>query len=128
MNDIANSSPPPNLFILGAAKCGTTTLHSYLIAHKEIFMSEIKELGFFVPEFSYQPKELSWYLSLFEQAENYRYIGESSTHYTKVPFYDGVAERVYMFAPEARLIYIVRDPIERAISHYWHNTKSQRKE
>jgi len=126
--DVSNISPCPNLFIIGAAKCGTTTLHSFLDARGDIFMSDIKEPGFFVPEFQYHPKKLSWYLSLFKQAGNQKYIGESSTHYTKRPLYEGVAQRIYDFSPNARLIYLIRDPIERAISHYWHNTRSLRKE
>ena len=118
----------PNLFIIGAAKSGTTSLHHYLSRHAEVFMAHLKEPGFFVPEFRYHPKDPEWYLSLFADAGAVRYAGESSTHYTKLPYYRGVPERVHHFSPEARLIYIMRDPIDRAISHYWHNTRSIRPE
>ena len=110
----------PNLFIIGAMKSGTTTLHEYLDSHPQIAMSRIKEPGFFVEELTLRQGE-DWYLSLFEQDDRFRYRGESSTHYTKLPVFRGVAERLSRFNPEARLIYIMRNPIERLVSHYWHN-------
>ena len=109
----------PNLFIIGAMKSGTTSLHNYLDMHPDIAMSEEKEPGYFVEELSLKRGE-NWYANLFESDSQYRYRGESSTHYTKLPLYRGVAERIFRFAPDARLIYVMRDPFERAISHYWH--------
>ncbi len=114
----------PNLFIIGAQKCGTTSLHEYLAAHADIYLSEPKEPGYFVPEIDYYPRDLDWYLGLFEEASGQRYIGESSTHYTKLPVYPGVAERIAAFVDEPpRFIYLMRDPIDRAISHYWHEVR-----
>lgn len=127
MNEAA-LKPRPNLFIIGAAKCGTTSLHWALDSHTDIFMSRLKEPGFFVPEFSYHPKDERWYLALFDEAGSARWVGESSTHYTKIPYYEGVPERLHAFAPDARLIYLMRDPIDRAMSHYWHNTRAARPE
>jgi hypothetical protein len=66
------------------------------------------------------------YLRLFEDAQDATYLGESSTLYTKVPQIGGVAERIYRFNPNARLIYIMRDPIQRTVSHYWHEVRRQR--
>jgi hypothetical protein len=109
----------PNLFIIGAMKSGTTTLHNYLNTHPDIAMSDEKEPGYFVEELSLHRGE-SWYLHLFDHDPRYKYRGESSTHYTKLPLYKGVAERIHRFNPSARLIYIMRDPFERLISHYWH--------
>lgn len=60
------------------------------------------------------------YLRLFEGKPGARYFGESSTDYSKRPKFDGVAERIARFSPEARILYIMRDPVERTISHYWH--------
>lgn len=120
--------PKPNLFIIGAAKSGTTSLHHALNQHPDLFMSGLKEPAFFVPELKYNPKDPDWYLELFAGGETARYRGESTTHYTKRPLFPGVPQRVHAFAPDARLIYLMRDPIERAISHYWHNTRSIRKE
>lgn len=109
----------PNLFIIGAAKCGTTSLHDFLAGRPDVFMSEPKEPGFFVPEMDYHPKDEDWYLSLFREAGDARIVGESSTHYSKLPLYAGVPPRIADYSPDARIIYLMRDPVERAISHYW---------
>ena len=112
-------APRPNLFIIGAMKSGTTTLHEYLDTHPQIAMSQEKEPGYFVEELRLHKGE-AWYLSRWQREGEYRYHGESSTHYTKLPVYQGVPERLYRFNPEARLIYIMRNPFDRVVSHYWH--------
>ena len=104
-------------------KSGTTSLHEYLNEHPQIAMSTEKEPGYFVEELSLD-KDNSWYQSLFENTTNELYFGESSTHYAKYPTYDGVAERIKNYNPEARLIYIMRDPFERMKSHYWHEVRA----
>jgi hypothetical protein len=105
----------PNLIIIGAAKCGTTSLHYYLGLHPQISMSREKELNFFAQELSWD-KGIEWYKSNFTgQAVIH---GETSPSYTAYPSYKGVAERMYSVVPEAKLIYILRDPIERIISGY----------
>jgi hypothetical protein len=110
----------PNLLIIGAMKSGTTSLHEYLAEHPNIFMSELKEPFYFVEEQNLN-KGNSWYMSLFSEAPGTaNYIGESSTTYTFFPQYKNVAERIYEFNPNFRLIYVMRDPVERTISHYWH--------
>jgi hypothetical protein len=108
----------PNLVVIGGLKCGTTSLHHYLNLHPEIGMSRPKELNFFVSELNW-PLGRDWYASHFDPAERVR--GESSPHYTNRPRFDGVAERLAETAPDARLIYMVRDPIDRMLSHYLHN-------
>jgi hypothetical protein len=110
----------PNLFLVGSMKCGTTSLHSYLGAHPQIFMTEDewKEPAYFVESLNWSKGE-EWYRGLFADAGDALYLGESSTDYTKFPHYEGVAERIARFAPDARILYLVRDPVERSISHYW---------
>jgi len=108
----------PNLVVIGGLKCGTTSLHHYLNLHPEIGMSRPKELNFFVEELNW-PLGRDWYASHFDPGEPVR--GESSPHYTNRPRFDGVAERLAGTAPGARLIYMVRDPIDRMLSHYLHN-------
>lgn len=109
----------PNLFVIGAMKCGTTSLHEYLNTHPQIAMSQEKEPGYFVEELTLHRGE-DWYLGLFDQDARYRYVGESSTQYTMLPKFKGVSERIFRFNPHARLIYIMRNPLERTLSHYWH--------
>jgi hypothetical protein len=110
----------PNLFIVGAMKSGTTSLHYILSEHPSIFMSDVKEPGYFVEELNWHKGE-NWYQNLFSGAKEEKYIGESSTHYTKLPKFKDVYEKIYSFNPNAKIIYIMRNPVERAISHYWHN-------
>ncbi|MFW6075582.1 MAG: sulfotransferase family protein [Chloroflexota bacterium] len=113
----------PNLFIIGAAKSGTTSLHHALSSHPAIFMSTPKEPGFFVPEMDYYPKSEDWYLSLFEDAGQAEIIGESSTHYTKLPTFQGVPERIAAYCESPRFLYLMRDPIDRIVSQYWHGIR-----
>jgi Sulfotransferase domain len=110
----------PNLFLVGSMKSATTSLHNYLDMHPDIFMSKSpwKEPHFFVEENNWQ-KGWDWYYGLFKDAVNEKYLGESSTDYTKLPNYSGVPERIHTYCPDAKILYIMRDPIERAISQYW---------
>lgn len=85
-----------NLFLVGAMKSGSTTLHEYLSQHPDIFMSEEKEPGYFVPEL-WRDRPKDDYDRLFTNAYDKKYMGESSTHYTKLPTYKGVAERIYQY-------------------------------
>lgn len=111
----------PNLIVIGAAKCGTTSLHYYLNLHPQISMSKEKELDFFVGERNWS-KGLVWYESQF--TGDAKIHGESSPKYTFYPFYAGVPERMCAVVPEAKLIYVLRDPLERIISQYFHNYAS----
>lgn len=113
----------PNLFIIGAAKSGTTSLHDHLQRHPDIFMSEPKEPGYFTPDVGYYPTSTDWYLSLFQDAGDAKIVGESSTHYTKQPKHPGVPERIAGFCDSPRFIYLMRDPIDRIISQYWHEVR-----
>jgi len=108
----------PNLFLVGAMKCGTTSLHNMLDAHPAIFMCQNpKEPAWFAGTNS--ANDLAWYLGRFAGATDETYVGESSTDYTKAPRLGNVAEKIRAFAPEARILFIMRDPVARAISHYW---------
>jgi len=109
----------PNLIVIGGLKCGTTSLHHYLNLHPEVAMSRPKELNFFVAELNWELGP-DWYASHFDRTAAVR--GESSPHYTSLPRFAGVAERMRELLPEAaRVIYMVRDPIDRMLSHYLHN-------
>jgi hypothetical protein len=109
----------PNLVIIGAMKAGTTSLHHYLDLHPEVAMAPGKELDFFVAEHNWK-KGLGWYEARFPQRAPV--LGESSPNYSKFPVFDGVAERMHAVLPDARLLYVVRDPLERIVSHHLHNT------
>lgn len=113
----------PNFIVIGAARSGTTSLFQYLDPHPEIFMSQVKELNFFSNE-AYWNKGLAWYEARFKEAGQAKAIGEASTSYTKAPFTADVVERIYQYNPDMRLIYVVRDPIDRYISHYLKRTQT----
>lgn len=104
----------PNFLILGAAKCGTTSLHRYLDTHPEISMSQVKELNFFIdPNCG---KHLERYRLFFDGDAPVR--GESSPYYLCAPLAPGVPERIAATIPDCKLLVMVRDPIERLLSHY----------
>lgn len=109
----------PNLIIVGGLKCGTTSIHHYLGLHPEIQMSKPKELNFFVEELNWD-LGLDWYASRFD--DRFKVRGESSPHYTNRPRFEGVAQRIHEHCPDARLLYMVRDPIKRILSHWVHAT------
>lgn len=102
-------------------KCGTSSLHRYLEKHPQVGVSNPKETDFFLPR---NDKDLACYRGCF--SEPARAYGEVSPNYTKHPSFAGVPRRMHELLPEAKLIYLVRDPIERAISHYVHNWAKQR--
>jgi hypothetical protein len=104
----------PNLFIPGAAKSGTSSLHEYLDQHPAIFMSRNKEPHFFSHENRYQGG-LATYSRLFENGRDCAYRGESSTGYMVFP---GTVDRIRRVIPHPRFIFILRNPVDRAWSHY----------
>ncbi|MEM8501872.1 MAG: sulfotransferase [Cyanobacteria bacterium P01_D01_bin.1] len=118
----------PNFLIIGAAKAGTTSLCHYLTQHPEIYISEEKEPRFFSPEFYTKDtngllrnnarKEafsLEEYQNLFESVTIERAIGEATTEYL---YYPKTPQRIRDRIPNARLIAILRNPVERAFSAY----------
>jgi hypothetical protein len=115
----AGVSALPDFVIIGAMKCGTSTLHAQLAAQEGFFMSEPKEPNFFSNDEIYAKGE-AWYRGLFAKAPESALKGESSTHYTKLPTYPKTVERLARLIPRAKLIYVMRDPVERLISHYIH--------
>jgi hypothetical protein len=119
----AESGALPNLIVIGSQKCGTSGLHYYLGLHPEISMSQPKELNFFIAERNY-PLGLDWYRAQFDPRAKVR--GESSPNYTAHPQHVGVPERMHSIVPEARLLYMVRDPIDRIAAHWVHNFAKRR--
>jgi hypothetical protein len=108
----------PDFIIIGAMKCGTTTLYRYLSEHPQIEMSREKETDFFVSEKNWD-KGIDWYCNQFTRGDLVR--GEASPNYTKCRDFAGVPDRMVQFCPDARLIYIVRDPVKRAESQFRHS-------
>jgi hypothetical protein len=118
----------PNLFIVGAAKAGTTSLHDYLDQHPDAYMSPVKEPHFFsgiqpAPElapFFPSIRDEESYRSLFSAAADEKIVGEASTSYLAYPRTAAAIKRV---SPDARILIMLRDPVERAYSHYWNDVR-----
>lgn len=103
----------PNFFIVGAPKCGTTSLYNYLKQHPEIFMPDvIKEPHYFADDLhfrKYRITDLEQYLNLFAEAKNEKRIGEASAMY----LYSNIsAIKIKKFSPSASIIIMLRNPVE----------------
>jgi len=112
----------PNLFIVGAAKSGTTTLADSLQRHPDVFIIPYKESYFFSNDVDYA-RGMDWYLNTFfsEAAVGYLYRCDATTAY--LYYAEKVAPRIKTDLPgqAIKFIAIFRNPIDRAYSHYWHN-------
>jgi hypothetical protein len=109
----------PNLFIPGAAKSGTTSLHELLDFHPDICMSSVKEPHFWTKlDFKeYTEDDYLEYASLFDHKPDAIYYGESSTGYMVFPsFIDRIKEN---YNDDPKFIFVLRNPIDRCYSHYW---------
>jgi hypothetical protein len=109
----------PDFIIIGAMKSATTTLHEQLALQPGIFMSRPKEPNFFSDD-EIAAKGIDWYRSLFRLADAGDLLGESSTHYSKLPTYPKTIERMRRTLPDVKLIYVMRHPVDRLVSHYLH--------
>ena len=113
----------PNLFIVGAVKSGTTSLYAYLRQHPDIFFPEMKEPHFFAqPAPAREQRHLitfigeqAEYLQLYERSGDRRWRGDASPSYL---WSASAAARIAKVSPDARIIIILRDPIERAYAQY----------
>ena len=111
----------PTFLIIGAMKGGTTSLYEYLRAHPQVFMPQLKEVDFFTEELNWK-RGRAWYERQFAAASSeHLALGEASTSYTKFPRYQGAPQKIAEWLPDVRLVYVVRDPVQRIRSHYQHN-------
>jgi len=106
-----------NFFIIGAAKAGTTSLSSLLGTHPEIGIPQSKEIHFFSFDHVYS---LGWehYTRLFEHFSDRSAIGDASTSYSRIRYHPSTVERIYRQIPDAKIIYMVRNPLQRIESAY----------
>ncbi len=135
----------PNFFVIGAVKAGTTSLYHYLMQHPQVYVSSIKEPNYFSTDidtnkfsatfknntftdldnyFKRKPlehlqlafvREKEQYLQLFSNVKNEKAIGEFSTSYL---YSLNAAQNIFDYNPQAKIIAVLRNPIERAFSHY----------
>jgi hypothetical protein len=118
----------PTFVVIGAMKAGTVSLRHYLDEHPGVFLGRGGKFGepnFFIAEYNW-PRGRGWYESLFDGAGQAAAIGECSPSYTMAPAFRGVPERMAQVVPDARLVYVVRDPIARMQSMYMHQVSAGR--
>ena len=106
----------PTFLIVGAAKAGTTSLAAYLAGHPDVCLAAQKEVHFFDRERRYA-RGWEWYLERFAAAGNALAVGEATPSYMWMP---KAVKRIAHHLPHAQLIAILRNPVDRAYSHYWH--------
>lgn len=133
----------PDFFIIGAMKCGTTTLHHMLEQHRDVFIPRGEVFFFDIDDFEQHPdffpyengrwrdrdfeRDLpqlwDWYQRRIAGAQQGQMIGEDSTTYLAS---GRAAERIARFRPDARILVMLRDPAERSYSEYWHLVRAGR--
>lgn len=111
----------PSVVIAGAEKCGTTSLFSYLVSHPDVCGSSIKETNFFLKEYlGSKDQDASHYARYFDGcSREMRHFMEASPNYMRDA--EVVAERMAVVVPDARILFVLRDPIDRLISFYKFN-------
>lgn len=113
----------PNFLVIGAQRCGSTTLHTILDEHDEVYVpTRRKELHFFDDERNYA-RGIGWYEEFFPPsaaAAAYRAIGEVTPDYLFAP---QAAPRIAALLPDCRLIVLLRNPVDRAFSGYLHHVR-----
>ncbi|MFQ5518600.1 MAG: sulfotransferase, partial [Mariprofundus sp.] len=108
----------PDFFIVGAPKCGTTAMYTYLQAHPDIFMSEVKEPYYFCSDLGFHRfRNEQEYLKLFSVASPQQRIGEASTWYL---YSSQAAAAIHAFNTDARIIVMLRNPVDMMYSLYSH--------
>lgn len=124
----------PNFIIIGSAKAGTTSVYHYLSQHPQIYMSPLKETEFFIrvggeleingpranEALNKGVGNLEDYRTLFRGVSNEIAIGEATPGYL---YHSWVPKTIKHYIPDAKLIVLLRDPVERAYAHFWHNVR-----
>jgi hypothetical protein len=127
----------PNFFLVGAAKAGTTSLARYLSQHPDIFIPELKEPKYFSIQDKYFPhrgpldelvdaqivRDLDSYVRLYSSAAHVKARGDASIDYL---FYEKVPARIHALIPDAKILIVLRNPVDRAFSSYVHMVRDGR--
>jgi len=106
--------PLPHFLVLGTQKGGTTSLQEMLAEHPQVYLPECKEVHYFS---LHDNEKLSWYARHFADAQAGQLRGDITPYYL---FHPRAPQRIHAVLPKAKLIVLVRDPVERALSQYFH--------
>jgi|GEM_PF-1480149 len=113
----------PNFILVGAARAGSTFLYNTLIQHPDVFLPPRKELQYFSAKLEArqhlaQPFDAVEYARFFAAGAGKKAVGEMSPNYM---YTEWSARMIASALSEVKLLFVLRDPVERAYSHYWHN-------
>jgi hypothetical protein len=117
----------PDFIVIGTMKSGTTSLYAWLAKQPEVFLPSTKEPNFFSRDEVWR-RGARWYTSLFAPAAGSQLLGEASVSYTSPDRCAVAAERMSTLVPQAKLLCLVRHPIERIRSHYRHQVQRGREQ
>ena len=105
----------PDFLVVGAMKAGSTTIMDYLVTHQEVGIPN-EEINYFDKDSNFE-KGVDWYAKWFKSFSDYRIVGEKTPAYC----YDlKSVKRIYLQNPDMKLVWILRDPVKRTYSNYWH--------
>ena len=113
----------PKFMIIGAAKSGTTSLYTYLLRHPRLFLPTLKEPEFFSRQQIFD-RGFQWYEGLFEGLPAGALSGEASTTYTRWPHTLDAPHLIHQHTSASKFIYLLRNPVDRAYSHYCHHMRT----
>ena len=108
----------PDFLIIGAAKCGTTSLYRTLLLHENIVGPKNKELQYFSSDYKFHTFDINWYKSLFPEKEVHQLLCEASPQYCAEEYLRRI-KTTYQ-DKKLKLIYLIRNPVDRFISQYSH--------
>jgi hypothetical protein len=106
------------IVVIGGMKCGTSSLYHMFKEVDEVALSKFKEPSFFTKR---SKNGSEWYKNQFETTEKTKYLMDVSPSYSKVHLFPNCAQMIHEYDPETKIIYIVRDPVERIISNIYHD-------
>lgn len=122
---MTGTPPLPTFVVGGAMRSGTTTLHRWLDAHPDVFMSPVKEIQFFAWDDLWE-RGFDWYREHFAAWDGETAIGEASPNYLFSPEAPG---RLAAHIPDVRFVAVLRNPVDRAYSHWWfHRTAGRERQ
>jgi hypothetical protein len=108
------SPPLPNFVIAGPQKCATTWLYECLREHPEVLLPATDSVHYFDMQYS---RGEEWYRSHFDSYDGETMVGEETPSYIRD---DAAPKRIARTIPNAKILFILRNPVDRAFSHYWH--------
>ena len=112
----------PDFLVIGAMKAGTTTLYRDLLTNAHVFMPDTKETDELTHDDVLTDRGRVQFAKHFERAQADQICGEASTSSSKLPDFPGVPERALeIIGPDLKIIYLVREPVARAVSHHHHD-------